>query len=130
MINPYTQPDAKSTLSGSIEAGAKDANDALSAARRQADKALDGIARTTEDFLVDMGASLDQASDRADDLAHRGADAVRRAAQQLREGADRASTRTVGYIKDEPIKALLMAAAAGAALAVVLSLVTQARRRY
>ena len=82
MINPYTQPDAKSTLSGSIEAGAKDANDALSAARRQADKALDGIARTTEDFLVDMGASLDQASDRADDLAHRGADAVRRAAQQ------------------------------------------------
>ena len=88
MIKPYTQPDDKSTSSGPIEAGANDANDAFSAARRQADTALDGIARTTEDFLVDMGASLDQASDRADDLAHRGADAVRRAAQQLRDGAD------------------------------------------
>ena len=129
MINPYTQPDIKSTLPRSIEAGANDANDALGVARRKADTAIDGIARTTEDFLVDMGASLDQASDRADDLAHRGADVVRRAAQQFREGADRVSTQTVGYIKDEPIKALLMAAVAGAALAAVLSLVTQARRR-
>ena len=130
MNNPYSQPDAQSTLSNLGETGAKVANDALGAAHQRADKALDSIAHTTEDLLADMGSGIDHSSNRAADLTRRGAEAVRRATQQLREGADHASARTVGYIKDEPIKALLIAAAAGVAIGAILSLVTQARRRY
>lgn len=130
MSNSYSQPDLRSALSNLGESGAKVANDALGAAHRQADKALDGMAHTTEDLLVDAGAAIDQASDRAAELTSRGSATVRRAAQQLRDGAGRASTQAVGYIKDEPVKALLMAAAVGAALGAVLSMVSQSRRRY
>ena len=50
-------------------------------------------------------------------------------AQSLRDSADAASNRTVGYIKDEPVKAVLIAAATGAALMALLSLVSHARHR-
>ena len=41
---------------------------------------------------------------------------------QLRDQAVRASDKTVGYIKDEPMKAMLIAAAAGAALMALVAL--------
>lgn len=130
MNNPNLPLDAQSTPSNFGETGAKVAKDAVNVAHQQADKALDDVAHGTKDLLGNLGAGMDQASDRASDLAHRGADAVRRAAHQLREGADRASTRTANYVNDEPLKALLMAAAAGAVLAAVLGMVSQSRRRY
>ncbi len=60
------------------------------------------------------GAAL--SADRAIALARRGVDAVRDGSQQLRERALRVSDSTVGYIKDEPVKSVLIAAVAGAAL--------------
>ena len=127
MNSPYSNPDVKTTTAIPT---ASDATDAFGAARVHAGIAMDKMARSAEDLRRDVEPVLDQASEQIGDLAHRGADAVRRAAQQLRDGADRASTRTVDYIKDEPLKALLMAAAAGAVLAAVVSLASQARRRY
>jgi len=59
---------------------------------------------------------LDRAGERASALAQRGVDAVRERSLQLRSQALRASDDTLNYIKDEPVKAVLIAAAAGAAL--------------
>lgn len=50
-------------------------------------------------------------------LADRGMDAVDAARQQVTRQARHASDRTVAYIHAEPIKATLIAAAAGALLA-------------
>ena len=49
---------------------------------------------------------------------------------QLRDKAYRASDSTVGYIKDEPVKAILMAVAAGAAIAALASLLSRSRSRH
>ena len=76
---------------------------------------------------------LDQAAhvaQQAGDLTQRGADAVRAGGQQLREKAQNLSDTTVDYIKDEPVKSMLIAAATGAALMAMLSLVSRSGRRY
>ena len=53
--------------------------------------------------------------------------AMRNGSQHLREKAVQASDSTIGYIKDEPVKAMLIAAATGAALMAMLSLLTRRR---
>ncbi|MDZ7589883.1 MAG: hypothetical protein U5L05_04160 [Rubrivivax sp.] len=59
---------------------------------------------------------LDRTSEQASTLAHRGLDAVREGSHQLRASAQHASDSTVSYIRHEPVKSVLFAAAAGAVL--------------
>ncbi|MDB6101649.1 MAG: hypothetical protein JWO52_1648 [Gammaproteobacteria bacterium] len=60
-------------------------------------------------------------------LAERGADAVRARVRQARDNAQRASRSASKYIKNGPIKSLVIAAAVGAALMAVVSLVVRQR---
>jgi ElaB/YqjD/DUF883 family membrane-anchored ribosome-binding protein len=86
------------------------------------DRALDKLSSTAHELRQQVSPLLERAGDQAGALAHRGAGAVRAGTQQLRAQAARASDSTLGYIKDEPIRAVLIAAAAGAALVVLLGL--------
>ena len=81
-------------------------------------------ATQTADALI--GSTQRLASD-TEQLARRGIEAMREGGEQLRERALRVSDGTVAYIKDEPLKAVLIAAAAGAALVVLGSLLTRSR---
>jgi ElaB/YqjD/DUF883 family membrane-anchored ribosome-binding protein len=72
---------------------------------------------------------LSRAADQASALAHRGVESARDTSRQLRDKALRVSDSTVSYIKDEPVKALLIAAAAGAALVAMASLIGRSRDR-
>ncbi len=65
----------------------------------------------------------------AGDLTQHGLDAVRDSSRQLRDKAQRASDVTVRYIQDEPVKAMLIAAATGAALMALVSLISHGRNR-
>ncbi|HOB93573.1 MAG TPA: hypothetical protein PK306_02910 [Aquabacterium sp.] len=56
-------------------------------------------------------------------LRQRSLDAMREGSELVRERARRAGERSVGYIRDEPVKSVLVAAAAGAALMALFSLV-------
>ena len=60
-------------------------------------------------------------------LARRGIEALRYGSEHLRDRALQATDSTAAYIKDEPVKSMLMAAAAGAALVVLGSLLTRSR---
>lgn len=64
----------------------------------------------------------------AEDLAVRGLDAVRDGAQHLRSRAADATDRGVQYVQEEPVKAVMIAAAAGAALMVLAQWATSRRR--
>jgi ElaB/YqjD/DUF883 family membrane-anchored ribosome-binding protein len=55
-------------------------------------------------------------------LRQRSLDALRDGRQLVRNRAQWAGERSVGYIRDEPVKSVLVAAAAGAALMALLSL--------
>ena len=70
-----------------------------------------------------------RASEQASAMAHRGLDSVRDTAQQLRDKAYRASDDTVNYVKDEPLKAFVIAVAAGAVLIALFSLFSRASAR-
>jgi ElaB/YqjD/DUF883 family membrane-anchored ribosome-binding protein len=72
---------------------------------------------------------IDRLIKSAEHLARRGIDGARDSSQQLRERAAHATDTTVSYIKDEPVKSMLIAAAAGAALMAVVSLLSHSRRR-
>jgi len=65
---------------------------------------------------------LARAGEQASELAQRGVDAVRERSLQVRDQALRASDNTVNYIRDEPVKAVLIAAAAGAVLMALIGL--------
>ena len=70
---------------------------------------------------------LDRASDQAGNLGHRGVEAVRETAQSIRARAQHASDSTLDYIRTEPLKAVLIAAATGAVLMALVSLMRNSR---
>jgi ElaB/YqjD/DUF883 family membrane-anchored ribosome-binding protein len=64
------------------------------------------------------------------ELTQRGLDSVRETSHQLRLKAEHASENTMAYIKHDPVKSVLIAAATGAALMALISLVSDTRKRH
>jgi len=95
---------------------------ALQSTQRVADRAPDRLSSTAQDLREQVGPLLERAGERASALAQRGVDAVRDRSLQVRDQALRASDGTLNYIKDEPVKAVLIAAAVGAALMALMGL--------
>ena len=106
---------------------AHSADNAIRSTQSAANNALDGLAVKVQDVRNQAAPLLNRASDQASALARRGVDAVRDTSQQLRDKALRASDTTVQYIKDEPVKSVLIAAATGAALMALVSLLARSR---
>lgn len=100
---------------------------AIQSTRRMVDDTLDGLTDGVQDLRQQTTPIIHRVSEQAAALASRGAAAVRDGTQQVRERAVHASESTIGYIKDEPVKSMLIAAATGAALMAMLSLLTRSR---
>lgn len=97
----------------------------------QANRRVEGVIRSTQ-FAAHQ--AVDQLADGADHLAahtdrlaQRGAGALRDSAEQLRERARHAADSTLVHIRQEPLKAVLIAGAIGAALGALLTLLGRAR---
>lgn len=81
------------------------------------------------DARREAAALLDQAGQQAGALAQRGARALRDTSLGLRDSAVRVGDTTALYIKDQPLKAMLIAAATGAALMALVGLLARSRDR-
>lgn len=77
----------------------------------------------------DAAALVDHAGQTAGALAQRGARVLRDTSLGLRDSAQRASDSTAMYIKDEPLKSMLIAAATGAALMALVGMLTRSSGR-
>jgi ElaB/YqjD/DUF883 family membrane-anchored ribosome-binding protein len=66
--------------------------------------------------------AINRWSAQAEAAMHRSIDALRQTTNQLREQAVKASDATAGRVRDEPFKAVLIAAVAGAALVALIGL--------
>lgn len=76
------------------------------------------------------GAAADaylRAKTKLEDLAHRGVDKAAAMGSVAKERYTEASDKTVGYIRDEPVKSVLIAAAAGALIATIVSALNSRR---
>lgn len=116
--------DSVNTLT---DQAAMSADQAIKSTQRIANEALNGLSNSVEELRHEAAPLLNRATEQVSALAHRGVDAVREGSHQLRDKAQHASDRTVGYIQEEPVKAMLIAAATGAALMALVSLVTRSR---
>jgi len=106
---------------------ASSADRAIKSTQRVANEALDSLAGSVQDMRHQAAPLLNRATEQVSALAQRSVDAVRGGSQQLRDQARHASDSTVNYIKDEPVKAVLIAAATGAVLMALVSLVSRSR---
>jgi ElaB/YqjD/DUF883 family membrane-anchored ribosome-binding protein len=82
------------------------------------------MSNDTSSHLIDQTA---ESADRAIGAARRGVAAAREGSHRLMERANHATDSTVTYIRDEPVKSMLIAAAAGATLMALVGLLTRSR---
>ena len=92
------------------------------------DHALDSLSNKVEEVTSQVTPLLDRLSAQAGAATKRGLDAVRESSRQVRDQATRASDTTVAYVKDEPVKAVLLAAATGALLMGLIGLLRRSRQ--
>ncbi|HEY9065216.1 MAG TPA: hypothetical protein VIO33_09555 [Burkholderiaceae bacterium] len=115
---PTSNPSTSSSYgSGSSSSSTTGGSDTLERLSERAEAAADRV-----------GPMLDRLSSRTQESMHRGVDAMRDASERLRERANRASDMTVGYIQQEPIKSVLMAALVGAAVVGIAGMLARWRR--
>ena len=107
---------ATSKAQGGIRATQQAANSAL-------DKASDKIG----ELKNEASPLLEQASDQAQKLVQQAREMFNDAFQTLRDEASEVSDKAVAYTKDEPVKAMLIAAATGAALVGLISMMARSR---
>lgn len=126
-MTPSTVKSLAEQGQDAADQAANKAQGAIRGTQRAADSALDKLASHVEDARDQAAPLINRVSAQAEAAARRGIDAVRDTSQQLRERALRASDSAVGYVKDEPIKAMLIAAATGALLMGLVAMLSRSR---
>ena len=109
-------PENNPNSAGLIGRAALSADHAIQSTQTAANHALEGLS-----------ASVNGLQANAEGLSQRGQDAWRQGVQQVRDGTRQASESTRHYIQAEPVKAMLIAAGAGAALMALVSLLSRSR---
>jgi ElaB/YqjD/DUF883 family membrane-anchored ribosome-binding protein len=110
-----------------VDQAAGKADQAIRSTQRLANEALDGLSESVNSASQRVTPMLNRASEQASALAQRGMDAVRQTSQQVRDKAMHASDVTASAIRNDPIKSVLIAAATGAALMALVSLLSRSR---
>ncbi len=110
-----------------IEQASNSADQAIRATQQAAIGAVDSAANSLQELRHQTAPALERASGQMSAMAHRGMDSVRETSHQLRLKVEHASDSTVSYIREEPVKSVLIAAATGAALMALVTLVARSR---
>lgn len=123
--------DTQTTLPNTFDTIAQQATSKADAAIDSARKAADGALDTLQDKASHLAAvapgTLSRVAAQVDELTRRGIDRAKEASDTARERAALAGDRTVSYIKNEPVKAVLIAAAAGAGIAALIGLIARSK---
>ena len=118
-----------STASASTSEHFNRAAASLKAAERDAQAAIGSAVDGLQSAYGDAKPLLSRWTERARDYASDGYDSARDRAAALKDRSQQAVESTRGYVKDEPIKSLLIAAAVGAAVIALVEVVRIRRNR-
>ncbi len=124
-----TPPTKRTEGNGTIDQVTASADHAIKSTQRVVSDAFDSLSDGVKDVRDHAAPLLDRSTEQLAALAQRGLNAVHDTSAHLRDRALRASDTTVSYIKDEPVKAMLIAAATGAALMALIGLMSRTRDR-
>lgn len=100
---------------------------AIQSTKRVANDALDSLQSGVEDLRRAAPTVLTRAAGQVEDLTRRGIERARETTHQVKDQVSRAGERSVDYIRDEPVKSVLIAAATGAALAALIGWMARSR---
>lgn len=89
-------------------------------ASKLAQQGLDGLSSAGKQAST----AMHQLAHDASDLKHRGMDALHEGSEQMRESGQHARQYTTDHIRHDPIKSVLIAAAVGAGLMGLLTMVS------
>ncbi len=123
-----TTPIAQ-TIDSLADKATGSADNAMFATQHAANGALNMLADKVLEIRNQAEPMLANANGQAKDYLHQGIDSVRHASQQLAGAALHARDGATSYVKEEPLKAILIAAATGAALMALVSLISQSHRK-
>lgn len=120
---------SKNPTSPIADQAAQSADNAIQSTKRVSNELLDGLTESVQNARHQAAPILNQASEQVSSLVQRGMDSVRDTSHHMQESAQRASQSTVKFIKDEPVKSMLIAAATGAALMALVGLMSRSHAR-
>jgi ElaB/YqjD/DUF883 family membrane-anchored ribosome-binding protein len=118
---------AFNTASDLSERAAREADHTLAATRRATADATHSLREGFEAVREEVPSALSRAAEKCETLSKDGLERARRAKEAVRDQALRASDQTVGYIKDEPVKAVAIAAGVGAVAALLVGWLGRSR---
>ena len=123
-MNPGNGPDLATDLT---DRAANKADQALQSSRRMGSDVAQAVQSGIDGLREGVPSAISRATTQAEDLTRRGIERARQASAAVRDKATRVGDQTVGYIKDEPVKAMLVAAAAGAVAALLIGWLGRSR---
>jgi ElaB/YqjD/DUF883 family membrane-anchored ribosome-binding protein len=109
------------------ERAAQRTDQALVATKRAVENAAHSVETGLDSMRETVPSALTRAAAQAEDLTRRGIERAQHARMVVREKAHRTGEQTVTYIRDEPIKAVALAAMAGALAALLVSWMSRSR---
>jgi ElaB/YqjD/DUF883 family membrane-anchored ribosome-binding protein len=119
-------------ISGKGQAFADKAADKVQGGIRNAQQGVNSAASAASSRVESLrsatGPAIDKASDTAQGLFRQGIDAVTDATRRAQDFAADAQDSVVSYTREKPVKALLIAAAAGAVLVTLIRALTPSSR--
>ena len=108
---------------------ATSADHAIDSSRNYANHALDVADEKIHSFRNSVQPTLEKLSRRAGEYANQGMDMATQAKDKARESLSQYSAATTRYVSDKPVQSVLIAAAVGAAVALLVS-AARNRNRY
>ncbi|HYP84903.1 hypothetical protein [Variovorax sp.] len=103
------------------------ANDAMDTTRAYAQNAVNAAGEKVRDMRREAEPTMEQLAARVQQAVQRGLDSASRTSARAQRQFEVAADRTGQYIADQPVRSILLAAAAGAAITALLVLATRSR---
>ncbi|MEO7939064.1 MAG: hypothetical protein ABIR55_10600 [Burkholderiaceae bacterium] len=125
-MNDHTIPTHAPNI---IDHVADSTSQAIQSTQKATNQALGGLDNSVQSLRDHAAPKLDEMTQRASDFAHQSVQSVRDTGRRLRESAVEVSEGTVQYVRDEPIKSMLIAAATGAMLMALVTLLARDKGR-
>jgi len=108
----------------------KTANEAIDATRAYAQNAVNAAGEKVRDLRRDAEPAVEQIAARVQQAVQRGLDAASHTSARAQRRLEKAADVTGRYISDQPVRSVLVAAAAGAAITALIVLASRHRDDY
>ncbi|MBC7394478.1 MULTISPECIES: hypothetical protein [unclassified Variovorax] len=121
---------ASKTASQLADDARQTANDAIDSTRAYAQNAVNAAGEKVRDMKRDFEPSVEQLAARVQQAVQRGLDAASSTSARAQRNIEKAADVTGRYISDQPVRSVLVAAAAGAAITALIVLASRRRDDY